>query len=185
MAGFQIPIETKIAFLENVVIHFFAFFGEQLVPPQTRKEWMTESAGNNNYGGHLNRLILSTNFINSLQEAKAELEKAEAKAELKEAKAEDAALKEAKAELQKAIAAFEKAEAKFNEDRALLLQLAGTYLQSLSHFLMNVESILLVLFSFSLIIICRSSSTTTPSNHTRSLSLRNYCHLQSCFRFLW
>jgi hypothetical protein len=77
MAGFQIPIEIKIDFLENIVIPFFG----RLDSSQTREDWMTENAGTV-YGDKLPTLILSTNFIESLEEAK--LERAEAKAELRE-----------------------------------------------------------------------------------------------------
>jgi hypothetical protein len=37
MAGFQIPIETKIDFLENIVI---PLFDVTLDSSQTRKDWM-------------------------------------------------------------------------------------------------------------------------------------------------
>jgi hypothetical protein len=72
MAGFQIPIETKIDFLVNIVIPFF----DETPAPQNRKDWMTENAGNV-YGVNLKTLIRSTNIIKSLQEAKEELAKAE------------------------------------------------------------------------------------------------------------
>jgi hypothetical protein len=58
MAGFQIPIETKIDFLENIVI---PFFGEPLDSSQTRKDWMTENA-ENVYGDKLSINSKSTNF---------------------------------------------------------------------------------------------------------------------------
>jgi hypothetical protein len=41
---------------------------------QTRKDWMTETAGNV-YGDKLQTLIRSTNFIKSLEEAEAEKER--------------------------------------------------------------------------------------------------------------
>jgi hypothetical protein len=78
MAGFQIPIETKIDFLENIVI---PFFDVTLDSSQTRKDWMTETAGNV-YSDKLQTLIRSTNFIKSLEEAKAELREERAMAKL-------------------------------------------------------------------------------------------------------
>jgi hypothetical protein len=81
MAGFQIPIETKIDFLVNIVIPFF----DETPAPQNRKDWMTENA-ENLYGVYLKTLIRSTNIIKSLQEAKEEL--AKAKEELAKAKEE-------------------------------------------------------------------------------------------------
>ena len=83
------------------------------------------------------------------------------------------------------INSFEKAEAERDNERAFFLQqqLAGTLYFNLFIILLSRMSIFLVLFSFSLIICSSSSTTTTPSNHTKSL--RNYCHIQSCFRFLW
>jgi hypothetical protein len=78
MAGFQIPIETKIDFLENIVI---PFFDVTLDSSQTRKDWMTETA-ENVYGDNLQTLIRSTNFIKSLEEAEAELREERAMAKL-------------------------------------------------------------------------------------------------------
>jgi hypothetical protein len=77
MAGFQIPIETKIDFLENIVI---PFFDVTLDSSQTRKDWMRETAGNV-YSDKLQTLIRSTNFIKSLEEAEAELREERAEAE--------------------------------------------------------------------------------------------------------
>jgi hypothetical protein len=96
MAGFQIPMKTKIDLLENIVIPFF----DVTLDSQTRKDWMTETAGNV-YGDKLETLIRSTNFIKSLKEAKAELREKE-----------------------------ERAEAKLREERAFILQQqhAGTFI---------------------------------------------------------
>jgi F0F1-type ATP synthase epsilon subunit len=115
MAGFQIPIETKIDFLENIVI---PFFDVRLDSSQTRQNWMTETA-ENFYGDKLQILIRSTNFIKSLEEAKAELREEKAEAKLRE----------------------ERAEAKLREERAFILQQqrAGTYISISysSYFLMS------------------------------------------------
>jgi Fe2+ transport system protein B len=91
-AGFQIPIELKINFLEYVVK---PSFGVTHTPEKPRDLWMREFAGLL-YGDHLDILMIAFNTIETLQEAKEELEKARAKEELEKA------LQEAKEELEKA-----------------------------------------------------------------------------------
>jgi hypothetical protein len=73
-AGFQIPIELKINFLEYVVK---PSFGVTHTPEKPRDLWMREFAGLL-YGDHLDILMIAFNTIETLQEAKEELEKARA-----------------------------------------------------------------------------------------------------------
>ena len=70
MAGYQIPIEIKIDFLEYVVK---PSFGVAQTPEKPRDLWMREFAGFA-YGDHLDRLMIAFNTIETLQEAKEELE---------------------------------------------------------------------------------------------------------------
>jgi hypothetical protein len=69
MAGFQIPIQTKIDFLEYIVVPSFTV---TLDSSQTREDWMRNTAGTT-YGDKLDILIYSTNVITSLQRAEAKL----------------------------------------------------------------------------------------------------------------
>jgi hypothetical protein len=92
MAGFLIPIELKINFLECIVIPSFGPHARN--DSKTRKEWMREIAGNA-YGESLEMLMLIYNTVETLERAEAKLkeERAEAKLERAEAK-----LKEERAE---------------------------------------------------------------------------------------
>jgi hypothetical protein len=68
MAGFQIPIETKIDFLEYILIPSFVV---SLDSSQTREDWMRNTAGKV-YGDNLEILITSTKYITSLERAERE-----------------------------------------------------------------------------------------------------------------
>jgi hypothetical protein len=68
MAGFQISVETRINFLEFIVIPSFG----ASYPSQTREDWMRSTAGDV-YGDKLEILILSVKFIQSFDGAMAEL----------------------------------------------------------------------------------------------------------------
>jgi hypothetical protein len=69
MAGFQIPIETKINFLEYILIPSFVV---PLDSSQTREDWMRNTAGKV-YGDNLEILISSTKYITSLERAEAKI----------------------------------------------------------------------------------------------------------------
>jgi ribosomal protein L12E/L44/L45/RPP1/RPP2 len=120
MAGFQIPVETRINFLEFIVIPSFVVSH----PSQTREDWMRSTAGDV-YGDQLENLILSVNFIQSCDGAMAE--RAEQRAERAEQRAERA--EQARRE--------ERAEQARREDRALQQQLAGPNTFFLSFFLLT------------------------------------------------
>jgi hypothetical protein len=80
MAGFQIPIEIKFDFLQNIVI---PFFGVTLDSSQTRTDWMRDNA-KDFYGHKLEALIRSSNFIISLDQAVHELREERERVELRE-----------------------------------------------------------------------------------------------------
>mmetsp|Transcript_5496 Transcript_5496/g.5637 ORF Transcript_5496/g.5637 Transcript_5496/m.5637 type:complete len:600 (+) Transcript_5496:989-2788(+) len=86
MAGFQIPLELKINFLENIVI---PSFDEDNTPQNkaARKAWMKEEAGDA-YEPYLNHLIRAFSTITSKEEAEAKLKEAKLELERKEAKLE-------------------------------------------------------------------------------------------------
>lgn len=61
MSGFQIPLELKIDFLENVVL---PSFGVSLENGEPRNNWMRMRA-NGKYQPHLEDLILGFNWIHT------------------------------------------------------------------------------------------------------------------------
>lgn len=71
MAGFQIPLESEIDFLKNIVIPSFnpRF---QLVDGDARENWMRNSAGDA-YGSYLDRLMIAFSTITSKEEAEVKL----------------------------------------------------------------------------------------------------------------
>jgi hypothetical protein len=77
MAGFVIPLETKINFLEFIVV---PSFGRPCDDLKTREEWMRETAGER-YGENLEILLILYNTIQTLAEAESELAAYEAKSE--------------------------------------------------------------------------------------------------------
>eukprot|EP00604_Paraphysomonas_vestita_P002572 CAMPEP_0174817762 /NCGR_PEP_ID=MMETSP1107-20130205/284_1 /TAXON_ID=36770 /ORGANISM="Paraphysomonas vestita, Strain GFlagA" /LENGTH=89 /DNA_ID=CAMNT_0016028761 /DNA_START=16 /DNA_END=281 /DNA_ORIENTATION=+ len=82
MAGFQIPLESEIDFLKNIVIPSFSS-RLQHANEDARTAWMREEASDA-YGPRLEHLIRAFSAITSKEEAEAKLEKAEAEAKLKE-----------------------------------------------------------------------------------------------------
>jgi hypothetical protein len=124
MAGFQISVETRINFLEFIVIPSFGASH----PSQTREDWMRSTAGNV-YGDKLEILILSVNFIQSFDgamaeraEQRAEKERAEQRAEKERA---EQARREERAERAEQAKREERAEERAEKRAIVPQQLAG------------------------------------------------------------
>jgi hypothetical protein len=125
MAGFQIPIETKINFLEYILIPSFVV---PLDSSQTREDWMRNTAGKV-YGDNLEILISSTKYITSLERAEAKIGEERAERERLAERAERERLAE-RAERERLAERAERERLAERAERlteiAFLLQLEGT-----------------------------------------------------------